>query len=160
VREKAAAGYQRVVTPHIAKRRVVRLLAIYHTKRRMYPPMVMDDGTYYMKAMNCPHHHEFITQGRSYRELLRLAESGTCYKAIVGTLAGLLRVRALAMNDAHMYVRKEQIKTEFANVIRLTQEYFDIFGLEKYWFRLSKWDPSHTDKYINQPENWGTHNRS
>jgi threonyl-tRNA synthetase len=71
-----------------------------------------------------------------------------------GTLAGLLRVRALAMNDAHMYVRKEQIKTEFANVIRLTQEYFDIFGLEKYWFRLSKWDPAHTDKYINQPENW------
>jgi threonyl-tRNA synthetase len=58
------------------------------------------------------------------------------------------------MNDAHMYVRKEQIKEEFAGVLRLTQEYFDIFGLKNYWFRLSKWDPNNTEKYINQPENW------
>lgn len=156
--KEADAGYQRVVTPHIAKEELYLTSGhLPYYKDSMYPPMVMDDGTYYMKAMNCPHHHRiFQHKSRSYRELpLRLAEYGTCYRnELSGTLAGLLRVRALAMNDAHMYVRKEQIKTEFANVIRLTQEYFDIFGLENYWFRLSKWDANNTEKYINQPENW------
>jgi threonyl-tRNA synthetase len=126
-------------------------------KESMYPPMVMDDGTYYMKAMNCPHHHRiFQHQPRTYKELpLRLAEYGTCYRnELSGTLAGLLRVRALAMNDAHMYCRKDQIKDEFAGVLKLTMEYFDIFGLKDYWFRLSKWDPKHTEKYIDEPENW------
>lgn len=159
VREKeAAGGYQRVVTPHIAKEELYLTSGhLPYYKESMYPPMVMDDGTYYMKAMNCPHHHRiFSHKPHSYKELpIRLAEYGTCYRnELSGTLAGLLRVRALTMNDAHMYVRKDQIKEEFAGVLRLTQEYFDTFGLKNYWFRLSKWDPNHTEKYINQPENW------
>ncbi|MBM3204710.1 threonine--tRNA ligase, partial [Candidatus Uhrbacteria bacterium] len=114
-------------------------------------------ATYYMKAMNCPHHHIIYRhKPHSYRELpIRLAEYGTVYRnERSGTLAGLLRVRALAMNDAHIYCRKDQIKDEFKRVMHLTMRYFEIFGLENYWFRLSKWSPEHLDKYINEPENW------
>ncbi len=152
------AGYVRVVTPHIAKEELFLTSGhLPYYKDSMYPPMEMDDGTYYLKAMNCPHHHRiFLHKPRSYKELpLRLAEYGTCYRnELSGTLAGLLRVRALAMNDAHMYCRKDQIKEEFAGVLKLTMEYFKIFGLQDYWFRLSKWSPDHTEKYIDEPENW------
>jgi len=152
------AGYVRVVTPHIAKEELFLTSGhLPYYKDSMYPPMVMDDGTYYLKAMNCPYHHRIFLHGmRSYRELpLRLAEYGTCYRnELSGTLSGLLRVRAMAMNDAHMYCRRDQIKSEFAGVLKLTIAYFELFGLKDYWFRLSKWDPKHTDKYINEPENW------
>lgn len=155
---EAKADYVRVSTPHIAKEELFMTSGhLPYYKDGMYPPMVMDDGTYYMKAMNCPHHHRiFLHRQRSYRELpLRLAEYGTCYRnELSGTLQGLLRVRALAMNDAHIYCRKDQIKDEFKAVVELTIEYFKIFGLKDYWFRLSKWSPEHTDKYIDQPENW------
>ncbi len=152
------AGYVRVVTPHIGKEELYLTSGhLPYYKESMYPAMVMDDGTYYMKAMNCPHHHRiYLHKPRTYRELpLRLAEYGTCYRnELSGTLSGLLRVRALAMNDAHMYCRRDQIKQEFRGVMELIQNYFGIFGLKDYWFRLSKWDPAHTEKYINQPENW------
>lgn len=152
------AGYVRVVTPHIAKEELfVTSGHLPYYKDSMYPPMVMDDGTYYLKAMNCPHHHRIFLHGiRSYRELpLRLAEYGTCYRnELSGTLSGLLRVRAMAMNDAHIYCRKDQIKDEFAGVLTLTIDYFKLFGLKDYWFRLSKWSPNHTEKYFNEPENW------
>jgi threonyl-tRNA synthetase len=151
-------GYVRVVTPHIAREELFLTSGhLPYYKDSMYPPMVMDDGTYYLKAMNCPHHHRiYLNKPRSYRDLpLRLAEYGTCYRnELSGTLSGLLRVRCMAMNDAHMYCRKDQIKSEFASVLKMTKEYFDIFGLKDYWFRLSKWDSKHTEKYINQPENW------
>lgn len=151
-------GYVRVVTPHIAREELFLTSGhLPYYKDSMYPPMVMDDGTYYLKAMNCPHHHRiYLNKPRSYRDLpLRLAEYGTCYRnELSGTLSGLLRVRCMAMNDAHMYCRKDQIKSEFASVLKMTKEYFDIFGLKDYWFRLSKWDAKHTEKYINQPENW------
>jgi threonyl-tRNA synthetase len=117
----------------------------------------MDDGTYYLKSMNCPHHHRmFLSKPRSYREMpVRFAEYGTCYRnELSGTLAGLLRVRGMSMNDAHLYVAKDQVKEEFAGVLKLTIDYFQTFGLKDYWFRLSKWSPDHLDKYINQPENW------
>lgn len=152
------AGYVRVVTPHIAREELFLTSGhLPYYQDSMFPGMEMDDGKYILKAMNCPHHHRiFQHKPKSYRELpLRLAEYGVCYRnELSGTLAGLLRVRGMAMNDAHIYCRKDQIKAEFANVIRLTQEYFAIFGLQDYWFRLSKWDPAHTDKYINEPENW------
>jgi threonyl-tRNA synthetase len=123
----------------------------------MYPAMVMDDGTYYLKAMNCPHHHTIFNHNKhSYRDMpLRIAEYGECYRnELSGTLAGLLRVRCMAMNDAHIYCRKDQVKAEFKSVIDLMVKYFKIFGLENYWFRLSKWSPDHLDKYINEPQNW------
>jgi threonyl-tRNA synthetase len=152
------AGYLRVTTPHIAREELfIKSGHLPYYKESMYPPMTMDDGTYYLKAMNCPHHHQiFLHQPRSYRDFpVRLAEYGTCYRnELSGTLAGLLRVRAMAMNDAHIYCTKDQIKTEFKSVIELTLKYFKIFGLKDYWFRLSKWEPSNTEKYINEPENW------
>jgi len=152
------AGYVRVVTPHIAKEELFLTSGhLPYYKDSMYPPMGMDDGTYYLKAMNCPHHHRIFLHGiRSYRQMpVRLAEYGTCYRnELSGTLSGLLRVRAMAMNDAHMYCRKDQIKSEFEGVLRLTMKYFDIFGLKDYWFRLSKWDPKNKEKYIDEPDNW------
>lgn len=152
------AGYVRVRTPHLAKEEMYLTSGhLPYYKDSMYPPMVMDDGTYYLKAMNCPHHHTIFNHNlHSYRDLpLRIAEYGECYRnELSGTLAGLLRVRCLAMNDAHMYCRKDQIKNEFKGVLELIIEYFKIFGLENFWFRLSKWSPDHLEKYVNQPENW------
>lgn len=152
------AGYLRVATPHLAKEETYLTSGhLPYYKDSMYPAMVMDDGTYYLKAMNCPHHHVIYRhEPRSYRDLpVRLAEYGTCYRnELSGTLAGLLRVRALTMNDAHLYCRKDQIKQEFKNVLQMIMEYFNIFGLSNYWFRLSKWSSDHVDKYINEPENW------
>jgi threonyl-tRNA synthetase len=150
--------YVRVVTPHLAKEELFLTSGhLPYYKDDMYPAMVMDDGTYYLKAMNCPHHHVMYRHEKhSYRDLpIRFAEYGTVYRnELSGTLAGLLRVRCLAMNDAHIYCRKDQIEEEFEKALRLTMEYFEIFGLTDYWFRLSKWNPAHTDKYIDEPENW------
>ncbi len=151
-------GYLRVRTPHLAKEELYLTSGhLPYYKDSMYPAMEMDDGTYYLKAMNCPHHHTIYNHNKhSYRDLpLRLAEYGECYRnELSGTLAGLLRVRCMAMNDAHIYCRKDQIKVEFKAVMDLMIKYFKIFGLENYWFRLSKWSPTNLDKYINQPENW------
>src|SRR3989339_286362 len=157
--EKESEGdYLRVRTPHLAKEELFLTSGhLPYYKDSMYPPMVMDDGNYYLKAMNCPHHHTIYNfKPHSYRELpLRLVEYGECFRnELSGTLAGLLRVRAMAMNDAHIYCRKEQIKDEFKSVMELVMEYFRIFKLENYWYRLSKWSPDHLDKYINEPENW------
>ncbi len=151
-------GYVRVSTPHLAKEETYLTSGhLPYYKDSMYPAMVMDDGTYYLKAMNCPHHHVIYRhEMRSYRSLpVRIAEYGTCYRnELSGALAGLLRVRALTMNDAHIYCRKDQIKQEFRSVLEMTMQYFKVFGLSNYWFRLSKWSSAHTDKYINEPENW------
>lgn len=155
---EAKAGYERVSTPHIAKEELFMTSGhLPYYKDSMYPPMVMDDGTYYLKAMNCPHHHRiYLHKPHSYRELpVRYVEYGMCYRnELSGTLAGLLRVRAMAMNDAHIYCRKDQIKDEFKGVMELTMSYFKIFGLKDYWFRLSKWSADHPEKYINESHNW------
>jgi threonyl-tRNA synthetase len=158
VEKERERGYQRVSTPHIAKEELfLRSGHLPYYKDSMYPPMEMDDGTYYLRAMNCPHHHQmYIHKKWSYRELpVRFAEYGMVYRnELSGALAGLLRVRGLEMNDAHIYCRKDQIKGEFTSVMKLVLEYFDIFEFKEYSFRLSKWDSNHTDKYIDQPENW------
>lgn len=156
--KESAQGYKRVVTPHLAKQDLFLTSGhLPYYKDGMYPAMHMDDGVYYIKAMNCPHHHRmYLHKPHSYRELpVRLAEYGMVYRnELSGTLAGLLRVRGLAMNDAHIYCNKDQIKDEFKKIMDLTLEYFKIFGLNEYYFRLSKWSPEHTDKYADQPENW------
>lgn len=158
VEKERAAGYARVSTPHLAKEELFLTSGhLPYYKDSMYPPMEMDDGVYYLKAMNCPHHHRVYGHSpRSYRDLpVRFAEYGTLYRnELSGTLAGLLRVRGLTMNDAHIYCRKDQIKQEFRGVLDLTVGYYKLFGLNDYWFRLSKWSPKHLEKYINEPENW------
>ena len=152
------AGYVRVTTPHLAKKELyVKSGHLPYYQESMYPAMKMDDGEYYLKAMNCPHHHLIFKHSlRSYRELpLRIAEYGTCYRnELSGTLAGLLRVRMLNMNDAHIYCTKDQIEREFSNVVKLIKDYYKIFGFKDYYFRLSKWSSENKKKYINQPENW------
>tara|TARA_B100001113_G_scaffold86943_1_gene69481 strand:- start:23723 stop:25705 length:1983 start_codon:yes stop_codon:yes gene_type:complete len=151
-------GYQRVTTPVLGKKQLFEASGhLPHYAEGMYPPMEMDDGTYYLKAMNCPMHHlVYRNKKRSYRDLpLRIAEYGTVYRnEMSGTLAGLLRVRMLSMNDAHIYCTLDQVAQEFASNIKMVQDYYAAFGFEDYYFRLSLWDPENTEKYIDQPENW------
>jgi len=114
--------------------------------------------SYYLKAMNCPHHHRiFAAQPRSYRDLpLRLAEYGTCYRyEQSGELFGLMRVRALNMNDAHIYCAEEQFASEFNAVNEMYLKYFKIFGIEKYIMRFSTHGKEGLGKkYVNEPELW------
>jgi threonyl-tRNA synthetase len=154
-----AAGYQRVVTPHIAKENLYLTSGhLPYYQDSMYPPMELEGVKYYLKAMNCPHHHKiFAAEPRSYKDLpLRLAEYGTCYRyEQSGELFGLMRVRCLHMNDAHIYCSKEEFAQEFRAVNEMYLKYFKIFGIEKYVMRLSLHDPANLGKkYINEPELW------
>lgn len=158
VETEEAYGYVRVTTPVLGKKELFETSGhLPHYSDGMYPPMKMDDGEYYLKAMNCPMHHLVFTNSkRSYRELpIRIAEYGTVYRnELSGTLAGLLRVRMLSMNDAHIYCTLEQVAEEVESNVRMAQEYYETFGFEDYDFRLSLWDPENKNKYIDQPENW------
>ncbi|HXT38854.1 MAG TPA: threonine--tRNA ligase, partial [Candidatus Angelobacter sp.] len=120
-----------------------------------------DVQRYYLKAMNCPHHHRiFAAEPRSYRDLpLRLAEYGCCYRyEQSGELFGLMRVRSLNMNDAHIYCTPEQFAAEFNAVNEMYLKYFKIFGFEKYVMRFSTHDPSRLTgdnaKFVNEPALW------
>lgn len=152
-------GYKRVVTPHIAKESMYLTSGhLPYYQDSMYPPMELEGQKYYLKAMNCPHHHKiFAAEPRSYKELpLRLAEYGTCYRyEQSGELFGLMRVRCLHMNDAHIYCTREQFANEFRAVNDMYIKYFKIFGIDKYVMRLSLHEPSKLgQKYINEPELW------
>src|SRR5688572_1129010 len=154
-----AAGYKRVVTPHIAKESMyVRSGHLPYYEDSMYPPMELEGVKYYLKAMNCPHHHKILAaEPRSYKEMpLRLAEYGTCYRyEQSGELFGLMRVRCLHMNDAHIYCSKNQFAEEFKAVNQMYLKYFRIFGIDKYVMRLSLHEPSKLgQKYIDEPELW------
>ncbi len=153
------AGYKRVVTPHIAKENLyITSGHLPYYQDSMFPPMELDGTKYYLKAMNCPHHHKiFDAEQKSYKDLpYRLAEYGTCYRyEQSGELFGLMRVRCLHMNDAHIYCTKEQFAQEFRAVNDMYLKYFDIFGIDKYVMRLSLHDPAKLgQKYINEPELW------
>lgn len=169
------AGYVRVATPHLAKE------SLYHTTGHlpyyaedMYPAMELmetaDEGegesevrvkeAYRLRPMNCPHHHKvFDAEPRSYRDLpLRLAEYGQVYRfEDSGAVSGLVRVRGMCMNDAHIYCTAEQIKDEFKAIMGMYQEAYDILGLDTFHVRLSKWDPEDPkgkEKYVDNPKAW------
>lgn len=153
------AGYKRVVTPHIAKESMyITSGHLPYYADSMFPAMELDGEKYYLRAMNCPHHHKvFDAEPKSYRDLpYRIAEYGTCYRyEQSGELFGLMRVRCLHMNDAHIYCSKEQFADEFRAVNEMYQKYFKIFGIEKYVMRLSLHDPEKLgQKYVNEPELW------
>ncbi len=135
------AGYSRVKTPHLTKEDLfIRSGHLPYYAESMYPPMELEGVKYYVKPMNCPMHHKiFASKGRSYRDLpVRLAEYGTCYRyEKSGELFGLMRVRSMQMNDAHIYCSEEQFEQEFMGVIDLYHKYFEIFGIEKYVMRFS-----------------------
>ena len=152
-------GYQRVSTPHITKEGLfLKSGHLPYYAADMFPPMEGDEGKYYLKPMNCPLHHMIYKAiPRSYRDLpLRLAEYGTCYRyEQSGELSGLLRVRAMAMNDAHIYCAEEQTREEFASVMRLHTFYYDLFGIENYWVRLSLPDLAAAGKkFVGHPDVW------
>lgn len=154
-----AAGYKRVVTPHLAKENLYLTSGhLPYYADSMFAPMEMDGEKYYLRAMNCPHHHKiFDAEPKSYRDMpYRLAEYGTCYRyEQSGELFGLMRVRCLHMNDAHIYCTKEQFAQEFKAVNDMYLKYFKIFGIDKYVMRLSLHDPEKLgQKYINEPELW------
>ena len=164
------AGYQRVATPHLARE------SLYHKTghlpyyaQDMYPPMAVPETgegegavreAYRLRPMNCPHHHKvFAAEPRSYRDLpLRLAEYGQVYRwEDSGAVAGLVRVRGMCMNDAHIYCTPEQVKTEFKAVMAMYRQAYEILGLEDYVVRLSRWDPHDPkgrQKYVDNPEAW------
>jgi len=153
------AGYKRVVTPHIAKESMYLTSGhLPYYADSMYPPMELEGEKYYLKSMNCPHHHKiFAAEPKSYRDMpYRIAEYGTCYRyEQSGELFGLMRVRCLHMNDAHIYCTKEQFAQEFKAVNDMYLKYFKIFGIEKYVMRLSLHDPEKLgQKYVNEPELW------
>ncbi len=135
------AGYLRVRTPNLTKEDLfIKSGHLPYYAESMYPPMDLEGVKYYVKPMNCPMHHKiFDARPRSYRELpMRLAEYGTCYRyEKSGELFGLMRVRSMQMNDAHIYTSEEQFEDEFMAVVDLYRKYFELFGIEKYVMRLS-----------------------
>ncbi len=152
-------GYHQVRSPHITKGDLYKKsghLDLY--KESMFPAMDIDGTEYYLKPMNCPHHHKIYNASpKSYRDLpYRIAEYGTCYRyEKSGQLFGLMRVRSMQMNDAHIYCSEKDFKKEFLDVCKMYLEYFDIFGIEKYQMRLSLHDKANLGKkYINQPDLW------
>jgi threonyl-tRNA synthetase len=173
-----AAGYQRVRTPDIARESLYKKSGhLPYYAESMFPPMELHEDAqvrlgevdhaissrapsvrYYLRAMNCPHHHKlFAALPRSYRDLpLRLAEYGTDYRyEKSGELFGLMRVRSLHMNDAHIYCTPEQFADEFNAVNRMYLNYFKLFGIDKYLMRFSTHDPSKLgQKFVNEPELW------
>ena len=153
------AGYDRVKTPHITKGSLYEKSGhLSHYKDSMFPAMDIDGNEYYLKPMNCPHHHKiYASLPRTYKELpIRLAEYGTCYRyEKSGQLFGLMRVRSMQMNDAHIYCSEAQFKEEFLAVCKMYLKYFEIFGIEKYEMRLSLHDPAKLgEKYVDEPELW------
>ncbi|GAB4473606.1 MAG: threonine--tRNA ligase [Anaerolineae bacterium] len=152
-------GYQRVRTPHLTKEDLfIRSGHLPYYAASMYPPMEMEGTRYYIKPMNCPMHHKiFGSKKRSYRDLpVRLAEYGTCYRyEKSGELFGLMRVRSMQMNDAHIYCSEEQFEAEFMDVIAMYLEYFTIFGIDRYVMRLSTHHPKGLGKkYIDNERLW------
>lgn len=156
---EARHGYVRVSTPHIAKENLYYTSGhLPYYKDGMFPPMGIEgEANYYLKAMNCPHHHIiFGHRPRSYRELpLRLAEYGTVYRfEPSGTLAGLLRVRSLAMNDAHIYCTLDQLKTELVDTFNMALKYYEMFRFIDVKIRFSTHDPANREKFVDNPELW------
>lgn len=153
------SGYERVRSPHLSKEDLfIRSKHLPYYADSMYPPMEMEGIRYYVKPMNCPFHHKiYDAKPRSYRDLpIRLAEYGTCYRyEKSGELFGLLRVRSMQMNDAHIYCAEDQFEEEFMAVIDMYHEYFKIFNIDKYVMRFSLHHKSGLGKkYVDNERLW------
>lgn len=151
-------GFQHVTCPHIASSEIYKRTGHWeHYKDVMYAPFGIDGEEYVLKPMNCPHHYMiFESRPRSYRELpYRVAEPGTCYRyEKSGELSGLMRVRALSIDDSHILMSEDQIESEFARCIKMVAKMFEAFGLKEYYVRLSLADPSDAVKYIADSKTW------
>lgn len=145
------SGYKHVLTPHIAKEDLYKKSGhLAHYKEDMYAPIEIENDRYYLKPMNCPHHHSMYKHHkRSYRELpLRIAEFGTVYRhERSGVLSGLMRVRGFTQNDAHIYATPETLEKEIVAVLNLHKKVYDDFGIHDYWYRLSLPDFKNKEKF-------------
>jgi len=148
-------GYEFVYTPHLANAKLFETSGhLQWYADGMYPPMEMDNGTYYMKPMNCPMHCLiFDSRQRSYRELpLRLFELGTVYRyERAGTLHGLMRIRGFTQDDSHIYCTREQLADEVASLLDFVLSVLRAFGFDDFTFNLSTKDP---EKYVGDDEIW------
>lgn len=151
-------GYQHVYTPVLANVELYKISGHWeHYSEDMFPVMQMDNEELVLRPMNCPHHMMvFKSDMRSYRDLpVRIAELGTMHRyEMSGALTGLHRVRAMTLNDAHIFCRPDQIKEEFARVVNLIRKVYEDFGIKEYRFRLSYRDPKDTEKYFQNDEMW------
>jgi threonyl-tRNA synthetase len=158
LQEERRDGYRRVATPHIAKDALyLRSRHLPYYAEDMYSPLDIDGENYYLRPMNCPHHHLIYGATRhSYRELpMRIAEYAQDYRyEASGGLSGLMRVRGFCQNDAHIYCRYDQAKEEFINVMRLHARYYDLMGIKEYYMRLSLPDTANLAKYVDEPDKW------
>ena len=158
LQEERRDGYFRVATPHITKEALyLRSRHLPYYKEDMYSPLDIDGENYYLRPMNCPHHHLIYGATRhSYRELpLRLAEYAQDYRyEASGGLSGLMRVRGFCQNDAHIYCRYDQAKDEFIRVMHLHARYYDLMNIKEYYMRFSLPDLDKLEKYVDQPEKW------
>jgi len=154
------AGYKRVTTPHITKGELYhRSGHLPYYAEDMYAPIMIDEQEYYLRPMNCPHHHMIYAHDQwSYRDLpVRLTEYGQVYRyEASGGLSGLMRVRGFCQNDAHIYCRPDQAKDEFLAVMHMHADYYRLFGIEDFWMRLSLPDMNDLEKYVDDAEGWRT----
>ncbi|ENQ3079244.1 threonine--tRNA ligase [Bacillus sp. WLY-B-L8] len=159
VDKEVSLGYDHVYTPVLGSRELYETSGHWnHYRDGMFPSMEMDNEELVLRPMNCPHHMMVYRNDiHSYRELpIRIAELGTMHRyEMSGALSGLQRVRGMTLNDAHIFVRPDQIKEEFKRVVNLTLEVYKDFDLEDYSFRLSYRDPADTEKYYDDDEMWG-----
>ncbi|WP_342598583.1 threonine--tRNA ligase [Psychrobacillus sp. FSL H8-0483] len=151
-------GYKHVYTPVLGSKELYETSGHWeHYQDSMFPPMEMDNETLVMRPMNCPHHMMIFKNGmHSYRNLpLRIAELGTMHRyEMSGAVSGLQRVRGMTLNDAHLFVRPDQIKVEFQKVVELIISVYKDFDLKDYSFRLSYRDPQDTEKYFDDDAMW------
>ena len=152
------AGYQHVYSPHLAKRELYERSGHWdHFKDDMFPPMQLEHEELVLRPMNCPHHILiYDSKLHSYRDLpVRLAELGTMYRwERSGVVGGLSRVRAMTLNDAHIFCTPEQVKDEFSGVMQLVERAYDILGIKEYSYQLSLRDPDDKEKYAGDDEMW------
>jgi len=159
VDKELSLGYDHVYTPILGSVDLYKTSGHWdHYQDDMFPPMKMDENEeLVLRPMNCPHHMMIYKNSlHSYRELpIRIAELGTMHRyEKSGAVSGLQRVRGMCLNDAHIFVRPDQIKEEFTRVVRLIQEVYQDFGIRDYNFRLSYRDPEDTEKYFDNDEIW------
>lgn len=151
-------GYNHVYTPVMANVELYKISGHWeHYQEDMFPVMAMDNEELVLRPMNCPHHMMvYKSEPRSYRDLpIRIAELGMMHRyEMSGALTGLHRVRGMTLNDAHIFVRPDQIKDEFARVINLLRKVYEDFGIKEYRFRLSYRDPQDTEKYFQDDAMW------
>ncbi|MBM3602199.1 MAG: threonine--tRNA ligase [Alphaproteobacteria bacterium] len=158
MQEERRDGYVRVATPVLAKEQLYYQSGhLPYYQDDMYAAIEIEGERYRLRPMNCPHHHQvFLAKPQSYRDLpLRVSEYGHVFRyEASGGLNGLMRVRGMCMNDAHLYCRFDQAKAEFLKVMHLHARFYKLFGIDNFYMRFSKPDLNKLDKYVNEPEKW------